>query len=124
MLQLIGLSSCQSPPEPLNEVLLIGFVEEPTKGENVGLITGDDCSYTFFDSMSAGSGKLRKAFDSARSGTRSSVKGTLEKDVMGKGSGPKSTRIRYFNNVTTETEYSNYVVFSKYCLTVSGKGFQ
>ena len=68
------MTHCQQSPVLMNDVLLVGFVEKPTAGEHVGLVEGDDCSYGFFEQGSSGSGKLRKAFDSARSGTQSSLK--------------------------------------------------
>jgi hypothetical protein len=118
------LTNCQQAPVLMNDVLLVGFVEKPIVGEHIGLVEGDDCSYGFFNQGSSGSGKLRKAFDSARSGTQTSLKGTFEKDVIGKKASPTKAKIRYINNVTTDTSFSNYIILQKYCVTVTGKGYR
>jgi hypothetical protein len=121
------VASCATSVKFANDVRLIGFEDNVRRGKNIGLIEGDDCNFGFSlfgKSGSVGSTNIRRAFDSARSGERSSVSGQVGRTFGGESGrrGAAAGGLRYMNNVTVTTDSSNYILFSKDCQVVSGKG--
>jgi hypothetical protein len=114
--------ACQTPPKLANDIRLIGFDQDISRGKNVGLVEGDDCSYGVLGKASFGSAKLRRAFDNARKGARTNVSDSVTKAFNGSSRGGGGGGVRYMNNVTIDSEYDNYFLFQKYCTVVSGKG--
>lgn len=118
-LGLAVLSSCASY-NYAQKVKTIAFDDNITKGQAVGPIRGEDCTWTVLNQQLGGAPTIDKAFINAKNqagGLTSAGFGSLEKQDASK-------QIRYINNATTSNEGFNAYLFAKQCLVVTGVGYR
>lgn len=102
-----------------HKVKTISFDDNITKGQAVGPIRGEDCTWTVLNQQLGGAPTIDKAFINAKnqSGALTSAGfGALDKSA--------SNQIRYINNATTANEGFNAYLFGKQCLVVTGVGYR
>jgi hypothetical protein len=102
------------------KVKTISFDDNLTKGQAVGPIRGEDCTWTVMGNQLGGAPTIDKAFINAKNqaGALSSAGfGALEKQAA-------TNQIRYINNATTANEGFNAYLFGKQCLVVTGVGYR
>lgn len=113
------LTSCASY-NYAQRVKTIAFDDNITKGQAVGPIRGEDCTWTVLGNQLGGAPTIDKAFINAKSQAGSLASagfGALEKTDATK-------QIRYMNNATTANEGFNAYLFGKQCLVVTGVGYR
>ncbi|MFZ4714585.1 MAG: hypothetical protein ACOYL6_12760 [Bacteriovoracaceae bacterium] len=98
---------------------LVSFSDNATKGESVGNIRGEDCTWSFFGYKMGGDPTLDKAFINAKNQA-----GALESAGFTTSNDKHSNAIRYINNVSTENDGFNAGVVAKQCLIVKGVGYR
>ncbi len=102
------------------KVKTISFDDNLTKGQAIGPIRGEDCTWTVLNQQLGGAPTIDKAFINAKqqSGALASAGfSTAEKTDASK-------HIRYINNATTSNEGFNAYLFGKSCLVVTGVGYR
>jgi len=102
------------------KVKTISFDDNITKGQAVGPIRGEDCTWTVLGNPLGGAPTIDKAFINAKNGAgalTSAGFSSLDK-------ADASKQIRYINNATTANEGFNAYLFSKQCLVVTGVGYR
>lgn len=118
-LGLAVLSSCATY-NYAQKVKTISFDDNITKGQAVGPIRGEDCTWTVLGQQLGGAPTIDKAFINAKSqagALTSAGFSSLDKTDATK-------QIRYINNATTANEGFNAYVFGKQCLVVTGVGYR
>lgn len=101
------------------KVKLISFDDNPVKGKSIGNIRGEDCTWRLFNYQLGGVPSVDRAFSNARKG----IEGGLAAagfDNSDKG----SLGLKYINNVTTENDGFDAVIFGKTCIVVTGVGYR
>jgi hypothetical protein len=116
----LGLAGCASYPYA-SQVKLVAFDDNLQKGQSSGPIRGEDCTWTVLGMQMGGLPTLDRAFINARNQAGSLESAGLSNGASGRqGGGP----LRYVNNVSTEREGFNAVLFGKQCLVVKGTGYR
>lgn len=118
-LGLIMLSSCATY-NYAHKVKTIAFDDNVTKGQAVGPVRGEDCTWTVLGNQLGGQPTIDKAFINAKSQAGSMAAAgfnSLEKTDASKN-------IRYINNATSANEGFNAYLFGKQCLVVTGIGYK
>jgi hypothetical protein len=113
------LTSCASY-NYAQRVKTIAFDDNITKGQAVGPIRGEDCTWTVLGNQLGGAPTIDKAFINAKSQAGSLTSAgfsSLDKSDTSK-------QIRYMNNATTANEGFNAYLFGKQCLVVTGVGYR
>lgn len=116
-LALLCLSACTSYPIA-QDVKMVSFDDNPTKGRSVGPIRGEDCIWQILGYQLGG----RPTLDRAMANARTQSGGGITDQFTNKSDAP--TAIRYINNVSTQNEGFNAVVVGKNCLVVKGTGYR
>lgn len=112
------LSSCATY-NYANNVKMISFDEDLTKGKSVGQIRGEDCTWNVLGYWLGGFPTVDRAFINARSGASS-----MESAGFSSKSGHSADGLRYINNVTTKNDGFHAVVVGKQCIVVTGMGYK
>ncbi len=118
-LGLMMLTGCASY-NYAQKVKTIAFDDNVTKGQSVGSIRGEDCTWTVLGNQLGGAPTIDKAFINAKTQAGSVAAagfGALTKQDANSG-------IRYINNATTANEGFNAYLFGKQCLVVTGIGYK
>lgn len=118
-LGLLNLGACASYKYAQN-VKMVSFDDNGQKGQPVGNIRGEDCTWSVLGYKMGGDPTVDRAFTNARNqagGLESAGFGKSEKDRTG-------APLRYVNNVSTENDGFNAGLFGKQCIVVTGVGFR
>lgn len=115
---LMTLSACATYPYAKN-VKMISFEDDVSKGKSAGPIRGEDCQWSILGYQMGGAPTLDRAFANARSQYSTGVL-----DSFGGGKKATGNELRYINNVSTENDGFNAVIFGKTCLVVKGLGYR
>ena len=100
-------------------VKTIGFTDDLTKGKSVGNIRGEDCTWHIAGYQLGGAPTVDRAFTHARNQTDgSSFSGSM---TSSKSNG---NDLRYINNVNTQNDGFDAVLFGKRCIVVTGVGYR
>lgn len=118
-LGLMFVSSCATY-NYAQKVKTIAFDDNITKGQAIGPIRGEDCSWTVFGQKLGGDPTIDRAFINAKTGAGGLTAAGF--GVLDKTDANKS--IRYINNATTANEGFDAVVLKKQCLVVTGVGYK
>ncbi len=114
----LSLSACTSYPIA-NDVKMVSFDDNPTKGQSVGPIRGEDCIWSILGYQIGGQPTLDRAMANARTQSGGGLA-----DQFRNGKKDESNSIRYINNVSTGRDGFNAVVVGKNCLVVKGNGYR
>lgn len=101
-------------------VKTISFDDNLSKGQAVGPIRGEDCTWSVMGRVLGTAPTIDRAFLNAKS--QSGALSSAGLGVLAKEDGSKS--IRYINNATTSNEGFNAYVVGKQCLVVTGVGYR
>ena len=102
-----------------NKVNTVAFSDNLKKGESVGNIRGEDCTWQIFGKPLGGAPTVDRAFSNAQTGADgSSLVGSLSSKSGGQ------SRVRYVNNVNTQNDGFDAVIFGKKCIVVTGVGYR
>jgi hypothetical protein len=103
------------------KIQTVSFTDNLTKGEAVGNIRGEDCTWTVLGNQLGGAPTLDRAFINAKNQA-----GGLESAGFGavNSNGGRGQSIRYVNNVHTSQEGFNAYLVGKNCIVVSGVGYK
>lgn len=101
-----------------HKVKTISFDDNITKGQAVGPIRGEDCTWTVLGQQLGGAPTIDKAFINAKHQAGGLVSAGFSSEV------DKTKQIRYINNATTSNEGFNAYVLGKQCLVVTGVGYR
>lgn len=101
-------------------VKLISFTHDITKGQSIGNIRGEDCTMIFLGYYLGGFPTVDRAFINARSQANSIHAAGFDFKNEGRG----TASLKYVTNVTTQQEGFNAFVVGKTCLVVTGVGYQ
>lgn len=112
-LSMVGCSSYQHA----QNVKMISFSDNVTKGQSVGLIEGQDCTWHVFGHKLGGEPTVSKAF----SNTHHQADGLAS---AGLKSSKNDNNLRYVNNVSTERGGFDAKIFGKDCLIVKAEGYK
>lgn len=100
-------------------VKTIAFTDDLKKGNSVGSIHGEDCTWQILGYQLGGLPTVDKAFGHAQHGTDgASLSGSLTSKQQSNGS------LRYVNNVSTKNDGFNAGLFGKTCIVVTGVGYK
>lgn len=113
------LAGCASYDYAQN-VKLISFTHDITKGRPIGNIRGEDCTMMFLGYYLGGLPTVDRAFINARSQANAIHAAGFDFKNEGRGNGS----LKYVTNVTTQNEGFNAYLFGKTCLVVTGVGYQ
>lgn len=99
-------------------VKMVAFSDDVTKGKSVGQVEGQDCTWTLLGYKLGGEPTISKAFSNTHK----------QADFM-QSAGMSSTHentntVRYVNNVTSSRTGFNAYVVGKDCLVVKGIGYK
>jgi hypothetical protein len=114
----LWLGGCASYQYAQN-VKLISFDEGAKKGQAVGNIRGEDCTWNVFGYQMGGLPTVDRAFINAKNQARGVEAAGLDSSGKSRGLG-----IRYVNNVTTENDGFNAFIVGKQCIVVKGSGYR
>lgn len=116
----LALSGCATY-NYAEKIQTVAFTDNVSKGESVGNIRGEDCTWMVLGHQLGGAPTLDRAFINAKnqaSAVESAGFGSMNSNA-GRGE-----RIRYVNNVNTRNEGFDAVVVGKRCIVVSGVGYK
>ena len=102
------------------KVKTISFDDNLSKGQAVGPIRGEDCTWTVMNQQLGGAPTIDKAFINAKNQAGSLASAGFS--AVEKADANK--QIRYINNATTSNEGFNAYLFGKSCLVVTGVGYR
>ncbi|WP_142698061.1 hypothetical protein [Bdellovibrio sp. NC01] len=100
-----------------SNVKMISFDDNVQKGQSVGQVRGEDCTWNVLGYQLGGLPTIDRAFTNARFGA-----GGLE--AAGFQQTKRVDGLRYVNNVTTKNEGFNAGVVAKNCIVVTGMGYK
>ncbi len=100
-------------------VKLISFDESAKKGQAVGNIRGEDCTWNVRGYQMGGLPTVDRAFINAKNQAGGAEAAGLDSSGKGRGLG-----LRYVNNVTTENDGFNAFIVGKQCIVVKGSGYR
>ena len=115
----MGLSACASYKYADN-MKMVGFDENGQKGQAIGNIRGEDCTWSVLGYKMGGSPTVDRAFMNAKNQAGGMEAAGL--DHTGKDRG--GTPLRYVNNVSTANDGFNALIVGKQCIVVTGVGFR
>jgi hypothetical protein len=116
----LGLFASCASYNYAQKVKTIAFDDNITKGQAVGPIRGEDCTWTVLGQQLGGTPTIDKAFINAKSQA-----GALSSAGLGAfDKVDASKQIRYINNATTSNEGFQAYVVGKQCLVVIGVGYR
>lgn len=101
------------------KVRTISFDDNLTKGQAVGPIRGEDCTWTVLGQQLGGQPTIDKAFINAKHQSDALTAAGFTSNTA-----DASKTIRYINNATTANEGFNALLFGKQCLVVTGVGYK
>jgi hypothetical protein len=102
-------------------VKAISFSDDLKKGQSVGSIRGEDCTWQILGYQLGGLPTVDKAFSHAQYGTDgASLSGSLTSNQKSSSNGS----LRYVNNVSTKNDGFNAGLFGKTCIVVTGVGYK
>jgi hypothetical protein len=114
------VSSC-ARYQLVQKVKLVSFEENIKKGKSIGPISGEDCTWSLFGYNLGALPTINTTFVNAMNqadALESSGFGMLSsKDKSA------SRKVRYINNVSSETKGFDAKIIGKYCLSIKGNGF-
>lgn len=100
-------------------VKTISFTDNVEKGQSVGNIRGEDCTWQILGYQMGGAPTLDRAFQHAKNQTDGgSLTGSMNHNQQSSGS------LRYINNVSTKPDGFNAGLFGKQCIVVTGVGYK
>ncbi len=114
-----GLSGCATYNYASN-MKMVGFDDNGQKGQSVGNIRGEDCTWRVLGYQLGGLPTVDRAFTNARNQAGAMEAAGLSKNVNDR-SGPP---LRYVNNVSTANDGFDAVVVGKQCIVVTGVGYR
>ncbi|MGE3681820.1 MAG: hypothetical protein AB7G93_08850 [Bdellovibrionales bacterium] len=101
-------------------VKTIAFSDNLEKGQSVGNIRGEDCTWQVLGYQMGGMPTVDRAFSNAQYGKDgSSFAGSMTSGNTNTGTG-----LRYINNVSTKNDGFNAGLFGKSCIVVTGVGYR
>lgn len=98
---------------------LVSFDENAKKGQSVGNIRGEDCTWNVLGYQMGGLPTVDRAFINAKNQA-----GGLEAAGFDSSGKNRGSAVRYVNNVSTENDGFNAVIFGKQCIVVKGVGYR
>ena len=113
------LASCATY-QYAQKVKTISFDDNLSKGNAVGPIRGEDCTWKVLSYQLGGAPTIDRAFINAKnqaSNLTAAGFGSIDKEN-------KNAPIRYINNVTTSNEGFDAYIIGKSCLVVTGVGYR
>lgn len=97
---------------------MVAFTDDVTKGKSVGQVEGQDCTWTVLGYKLGGAPTIDKAFSNTQ-------KQATMLQSAGLGTTTENTdTLRYVNNVTTSRAGFDAYVVGKDCLVVKGIGYK
>ena len=102
-----------------HNVKLMSFDDNLEKGQSVGPIRGEDCTWTVLGYQLGGLPTLDRAFINARNQA-----GAMESAGLTKTETNKASGLRYVQNVSTSRDGFDAVIVGKNCLVVKGTGYR
>lgn len=114
----LGLLSSCATYNYAQKVKTIAFDDNITKGQAVGPIRGEDCTWTVLGQQFGGLPTIDKAFINAKNQAGALASAGMSSEV------DATKQIRYINNATTSNEGFNAYLFGKQCLVVTGVGYR
>jgi hypothetical protein len=112
-----GLSGCATYNYAEN-LKMVGFDDNPQKGQSVGNIRGEDCTWKILGYQMGGAPTVDRAFINARNQiTGLAAAGLTSKDQS-------APSLRYINNVNTANDGFNAGIVAKQCIVVTGVGYR
>ena len=118
VLLLALVTSCASYNYAQN-VKTVSFSDDVTKGQQVGAIQGEDCTWTVMGHKLGGDPTVDKAFQNTKNQS-----GALDSAGLNWNKTESKNGLRYVNNVTTERSGFNAYIVGKDCLVVKGLGYR
>jgi hypothetical protein len=102
-----------------SKVTMVAFSDDLKKGSSVGNIRGEDCTWNILGYQLGGLPTVDRAFSNAQNQTDgSSLVGSLSHNQK------SESHLRYVNNVNTQNDGFNAVIFGKQCIVVTGVGYK
>lgn len=101
-----------------NNVKMVSFTDDLSKGKSVGNVRGEDCTWSVLDYKLGGAPTIDKAFINTKKQAD-----TLQSAGFS-NSANQSDALRYVNNVSTERSGFNAYIVGKDCLVVTGVGYK
>ncbi len=101
-----------------NNVKMVSFSDDISKGKSVGNVRGEDCTWSVLQYKLGGAPTIDKAFINTKKQAN-----TLQSAGFS-GSAAQADALRYVLNVHTENEGFNAYVLKKDCLVVTGVGYR
>lgn len=101
-----------------NNVKMVSFSDDISKGKSVGNVRGEDCTWTVFNQPLGGAPTIDKAFINTKKQAS-----TLQSAGFS-NTADQADALRYVNNVHTEREGFNAYILKKDCLVVTGVGYR
>jgi hypothetical protein len=114
-----GLSGCASYQYAQN-MKMVGFDDNGQKGQSVGNIRGEDCTWSFMGNPLGGAPTIDRAFMNAKNQAGALEAGGFDKS----GKDRSGSGIRYINNASTSTDGFNAGIVGKQCIIVTGVGYR
>lgn len=100
-----------------NNVKMVSFSDDVSKGKSVGNVRGEDCTWTVAGYKLGGEPTIDKAFINTKK------QASTMQSAGFSSAANQADALRYVNNVTTEREGFNAVIVGKDCLVVTGVGY-
>jgi hypothetical protein len=104
-----------------HNVKVISFSENLEKGQSVGNIHGEDCTWQILGYALGGAPTVDRAFEHTRNQTDG---GSLVGSLSSNKQQTSNSAIRYINNVTTKNDGFDVGLFGKKCIAVTGVGYR
>lgn len=102
-----------------SNVKTVAFADNLEKGQSVGNIRGEDCTWKVLGYPLGGEPTLDKAFQHAKNQTDgASLSGSLSSKQASNGP------LRYISNVNSKPDGFDAFLFGKNCITVTGVGYK
>lgn len=101
-----------------NNVKMVAFTDDLSKGKSVGNVRGEDCTWSVLNNPLGGAPTIDKAFINTRKQAD-----TLQSAGFSNAAN-QADALRYVNNVSTERSGFNAGLFAKDCLVVTGVGYK
>ncbi len=98
------------------QMKMVSFDNDLTEGKSAGPVKGEDCTWMVLGYWLGGQPTVDKAFTNAMNQA-----GGMES--AGFGTGGRGQKLRYINNVNTDSDGFNVGFLGKQCLTVNGLGY-
>lgn len=116
---LVAFSSCTHYPIA-QDVKMVSFDDDVSKGKGIGPITGEDCVWSVVGYRFGGRPTLDRAMANARTQSGGGITDAFKnsKDTL------NTNTVRYMTNVSTENDGFNAVIVGKECLVVKGTGYR